>query len=524
MSETPDNLSFDLPFKLPPRAYLKRLAVILICASVGALIAFLLLWRMFFVWVPPEQHLVVVTNYGSPLKSGQVLAEPGQMGIQREVKGEGWHFVWPILYSTEVKPNTIIKPGKVGIVTARGGDEPTDGRVLALEGERGIQKHVLPPGSYRLNRYGFDVKEVDATEIPPGFVGVVRRKLGADGKGGRFATNDTEKGFLRQILQPGIYYFNTEEFEVLKAEVGIFQTTFHYFEDANRDTSINFTAKGGLDIKMDCTVEWEVRPEDMPILVAEYGSRRQVEENVIKVQARAISRDKGIDYSAQDFLEGSKREKFQGDFTKELTQVCKEKKVTIGSAFIRNIVIPETYLKPIRDKQIAHETQITNKAKEETAQIEAQVEIEKQTVQQRVAEVEAETARLVAAVDRDVQNLTSKTQTEIDKMKAEYEAKMAALDAERTQLLGQTEAEVTRMKETAKSSIYPLKMEVFQGDSNAYLRYSMAEALNPNLRLRLFHSGPGTFWTNMDGKGMNLLVPAPGATPPEKAKAVTAEK
>lgn len=524
MSHTPDNMSFDLPFRLPPRAYLKRLAIIILCASVGGLIAFLLLWRMFFVWVPPEQHLVVVTNYGSPLEPGQVLAEPGQMGIQREVKGEGWHFVMPIMYSTEVKPNTIIKPGKVGIVTARGGREPTDGRVLALEGERGIQKHVLPPGSYRLNRYGFDVKEVEATEIPPGFVGVVRRKLGADGKGGRFATNDAEKGFLRQILQPGIYYFNTEEFEVLKAEVGIFQTTFHYYKDPAKDTSIKFTAKGGLDIMMDCTVEWEVRPEDMPILVAEYGSRRQVEENVIKVQAHAISRDKGIDYSAQDFLEGTKREKFQADFTKELTQVCKDKKVTIGSAFIRNIEIPTTYLKPIRDKQIAHETEITNKAKEQTAQIEAQVETEQQTVQQKVAEVEAETARLVAAVDRDVQNVTTKTQAEIDKMKADYEAQIAALEAQRTQLLGQTEAEVTKLKETAKSSIYQLKMEVFQGDTNAYLRYSLAEALNPNLRLRLFHSGPGTFWTNMDGKGMNLLVPAPGATPPEKLKTVTAEK
>src|SRR5215472_14537056 len=112
MSHTPDNMSFDLPFKLPPRAYLKRLAIIVLCASVGGLIAFLLLWRMFFVWVPPEQHLVIVTNYGAPLEPGQVLAEAGQMGIQREVKGEGWHFVMPILYSTEVKPNTIIKPGK----------------------------------------------------------------------------------------------------------------------------------------------------------------------------------------------------------------------------------------------------------------------------------------------------------------------------------------------------------------------------------------------------------------------------
>jgi len=153
------------------------------------------------------------------------------------------------------------------------------------------------------------------------------------------------------------------------------------------------------------------------------------------------------------------------------------------------------------------------------------VEVEQQTVQQKVAEVEAETARLVASVDRDVENLTTKTKTEIDKMKAEYEAQMAALDAERTQLLGETEAKVTKLKETAKSGLYQMKMDVFQNDANAYLRYSLAEALSPSLRVRLFHSGPGTFWTNMDGKGMNLLVPAPGtASTAEKAAATTKDK
>src|SRR5262249_4161174 len=147
MSHVPNDHDSGFSFKLPPRAYLRRLAIIIGASLIGCLVVFLLLWRMFFLWVPPEHHFVIVTKHRDPLKPGQVLAEAGQKGIQREVKGEGWHLVWPIIYATEVRPNTIIKPGKLGIVTARGGDEPTGGRVLALEGERGIQKHVLPPGS-----------------------------------------------------------------------------------------------------------------------------------------------------------------------------------------------------------------------------------------------------------------------------------------------------------------------------------------------------------------------------------------
>ena len=123
------------------------------------------------------------------------------------------------------------------------------------------------------------------------------------------------------MLQPGLYYINTKEFEVIKSEVGIFQTTFRYDRDPKQDTAISFTCKGGFPISMDCTVEWEVLPEDMPELIAEYGNRRAVEKTVIEVQAHSVGRDKGIDYGVQDFLEGTKREKFQNDFTQELVRV-----------------------------------------------------------------------------------------------------------------------------------------------------------------------------------------------------------
>ena len=56
--------------------------------------------------------------------------------------GEGWHFILPIAYTTEPEENTIIPPGKVGIVTALGGKSLPPERVLAEEGERGIQRHV----------------------------------------------------------------------------------------------------------------------------------------------------------------------------------------------------------------------------------------------------------------------------------------------------------------------------------------------------------------------------------------------
>lgn len=490
----------------------RRWAIVWGIVAVAALVFLLVTWNAFFVYVPPGKHLVIITKDGEPLPPTQVLADKGQKGIQKEVQGEGWHFVLPVVYSTEIEDNTSIPPGKIGIVTARGGEPPKDNRILAEAGERGIQREVLPPGTYRINKHGFEVELVDATEIKPGFVGVERRLLEADP--GRAGENATQRGILTKVLQPGLYYLNTKEFEVVKAEVGIFQTTFRYDPNPGRSTAITFNSKGGFPISMDCTIEWEVRPDDMPHLVATYGTRHGVEEKVIQVQAHSIGRDLGIDYEVKQFLQGATRETFQNQFSEQLKTICVKKQVTVKSAFIRNIVIPENYLKPIRDKQIAAETEVTNKAKEETAQSDADVEREKQMVEQRKIEVEARTKQLVAAIDRQAENVATKNQAEIDKIKADYESRIAQIDAERTTALGKAAADVQSLKETATAGIYKLKMDVFKSDDEAFLRYSLAEQLNPKMILRLFHSGPGTFWTNMDGKGFNLMLPA--TSPPRE--------
>jgi hypothetical protein len=163
-------------------------------------------------------------------------------------------------------------------------------------------------------------------------------------------------------------------------------------------------------------------------------------------------------------------------------------------------------------------------AKTETAKSNAEVEEAKSMINQRVAEVGAETARLVAAIDRQRENVKTLTGAEIEKMRAEYGAKIAQLDAEREQVMGEAKAQVDKMRETAKSSLHKMKMDVFANDGNAYLRYTMAQQINPKLVLRLFHSGPGTLWTNMGDKNMNLLMPVPGADKAAKPVADAKER
>lgn len=467
--------------------------------------------------VPSGQMLVVVSKFGDPLAEGQILAGPGQKGVRERVLGEGWHFVWPVMFETELKPNIVV-PGKrvtadgielpkVGIVKALGGTPLPAGEFLAEKGQQGIRREVLLPGSYRLNPYGFEVKLVDMVEVKAGHVGVLRRKLGTDGPT-EFATKPNEKGIIRdQLLQPGLYPINTEVFEVIPCPVGIYQTTYHYDTDEAKNTALVFDASDSNRIQLDCTIEWELKPEFWPEWVAKFRTLARIESAVIMLNVKNISRNKGQDYGAEDFLDGVKRERFQAEFTRGLQEECKGDHVIVSHAFIRNIIIPDEFLKPKREEQLAKEKAVTQKELTLTAETNNDVVAAKQTITLEVAKVNAMTALMVAAVGREVDNLKIITDAEVKKLEDEYGAKIAILEAEKKELLGKADAESKKLVNTAKSGLHKMQMDVFANDGNAFLQYTLSQNLNQKLRIQLFQAGPGTFWTNLGDKSLNLFAP-----------------
>jgi len=492
---------------LPARSWLKRIGLLVGLPLLAAFILMLILWKTFIHYVPPGKMLIVISKGGDLLDEGQVLARAGQKGILEEVRGEGWHFVMPIIYTTELKDNIVIEPGKVGIVTAKGGKPLSRGVMLAEAGEQGIRREVLLPGSYRLNPYGYTVETVPMVKIEPGFVGVLRRKLASKDDKGEIL----KPGILKdRILQPGIYPINDKEYQVIPCEIGIDQTTYNYRPEDPK-SAISFPGKDGFPISLECTIEWELKPEYWPDWLARFPDFKQIESIVVDQHARRISRDRGLNYGAQDFLDGKKREEFQDDFREELKKECLKDNVIIRSAYIRNIIIPESFLRQKRLERLVIETRLTSEQLKLTRETEAEVAEAKQTIELRKQKVEAGTEKLVAAIDIEVANIKTVTEAEVEQMKDEFSAEIAKIDAQRKKVLGEADAEARKLKDTAESAIYKMKMEAFGRDGDAYLRYTMAEKLNPKMQLRLFQSGPGTLWTNMGNKNMNLFMPLPGA-------------
>lgn len=494
--------------------FLLLLLFLIVIGSIG-----IGLWGYFFHHVPSGHMLVVITKTGTHLPEDEVLAGPGQKGIQAAVRGEGWHFIPPVLYETEVKRNVTVPgrtwtedgfvPPKVGIVKSLGGEPLPPSEFLAEKGQQGLWREVLLPGTYRMNPYGYEIKLVDMIEIKQGFVGVLRRKLGVDGPT-EFAMKPTEKGIIRdKVLHPGLYPINTEEFDVIPCEVGIYQTTYHYSTNPSENTALVFDASDSNRIQLDCTIEWELKPQYWPEWLSKFRNMNRVESTVIMPNVKNISRNKGQNYGAEDFLDGVKREQFQADFTRVLSEACAEDNVVVRNAFIRNIIISDQFLRPKREEQLAKEKAVTQKEQRLTAETHNEVVAAERTITLEVAKVEATTSKLVAAIDREAQNVSIITDAEIEKMKDEYSARISIIAAETEELLGKAKAEQRELIETAQSELFKMMLGVFNNDSDAFMRYTMSENLRPELRLRLFQSGPGTLWTNMGERNMNMFMPVP---------------
>jgi hypothetical protein len=110
---------------------------------VGAIVALAgswLAWQWGFCrfYVAPGAMAIINAKSGEALAPGQILAKPGQQGIQEQVLGEGRHFLNPWLYEHKIVPVVTIPPGKVGVVTSKIGVELPPGEFLAEPGQKGI--------------------------------------------------------------------------------------------------------------------------------------------------------------------------------------------------------------------------------------------------------------------------------------------------------------------------------------------------------------------------------------------------
>ncbi len=522
-----------------------KLAKVGVALAAVYVIGYLGIWQWGFcrIEVPPGQSLFLRYKGPFPFALGGVSqapdgtlvtldtsGRPKQIGILEAMPGPGRHFYSPLEFEHQLVPDILVKPGKIGIVTAKMGRSRSGGSYLVdKEGDRGVWRRVLTPGRYRLNKYAYEVvlKDVDAcvetrakatkregdpTLIPPGYVGVVTNKTDNP------TTGETQ-GIQDNVLQPGIYFLNPEEKRVNIISVGFNETTqMVETRDAagastksdrlgkgpGKDpeyiagTGIEFPSNDGFPIHLDYTAIWGILPDQAPDVVRQFGTLKDVEQKVILPQIGSICRLHGSKRGAVDLLVGDTREEFQTDTSEELESVLASKNLTLLFGLTRHIYVPNQVREPIQRARIADELTKTREQEQLTAKAQADLSEAKAKVVQEQDRTKAETEKMIAQVTAEGEKKAKEIEATTEKLRAEIDAKTAIVQAQITKTIGEATAKTTELSNQASAERFRQYVQTL-GSPEAYNRYVFAEGLSENIKLGVFYAGPGTFWTDLKG-------------------------
>ena len=260
---------------------------------------------------------------------------------------------------------------------------------------------------------------------------------------------------------------------------------------------VEFPSRDGFQINLDMTVEFELLPGKIAWIFQRYGDLPAVVDKIIMPQITSISRNKGSEYRANDFIVGEGREKFQKDLTQALNKKLGEKNIVIHNALIRHVEVPMQILDPIQQASVAVEQDLTNKEKQNTAKKLAELNTELSLIDQRREQVGEETKKIKAEIQADQQKQVATIQAEALRKVAEIEKETRGVQANIVRVLAEAEANADLMVEGEKSDGFRLMVEAF-GDPVAYSMYQFANSLNPKVGINILHAGEGTLWTDLE--------------------------
>ncbi|MEZ6034513.1 MAG: SPFH domain-containing protein [Planctomycetaceae bacterium] len=497
-------------------------------------------WTFNRVYVP-QGHSLVLRYKGPPLPflpGNRPVAQPGQfakvdengrpleIGILKQMRGPGRHFVWIGWWETKLIPDVVVKPGQVAVVSSKMGEDLKNGQFL-VDGDldettqKGILRKVFGPGTYRINDYAYNVKVIEEetinsdlqvkhagwVSIPTGYVGVVTN----------LTDNPITKavaGIQEKVLQPGLYPVNPNEQHVDIVGIGFAEKSVKtnlksldgvpILDESGEpavlddESGISFPSNDGFRIHMDFTAVWGIMPDQAADVIRKFGTLDAVEAKVVVPQIESICRNQGSSLGAVDLLVGDTRRKFQEQVSDAFEKILEDKGLTLLHGFVRNIHIPLDVREPIQQKFVADELKLTRDQELLTAGTEATLREAEKKVELETERIKAETMKLVAQAEAEGEKQAEETKAETLKLSAAIARKTAELEAEASVILGKAKAGAKQLEAEAKSELFTLAVTAF-GSGSAYNQWTFATGLPDDVQLDTLYAGEGTFWTDLKG-------------------------
>lgn len=400
-------------------------------------------------YVPASKVGIVTRNaFGPKLTDGRIIATGGEMGTQAAVLSPGWHTgYWPILFDVDVVPLIEVPAGQVGLVDARDGDPLDPGQLFAPEvtpeefkkmindagyflannGRKGPQANVLTPGKYRVNTQLFEIKMVDATEVPNASVAVLKANFGddptlsvpvAEGEDPVLLADVNERGIRASTLPPGKYPVNPEAYtvQVVSNEVRLlFFTAGRAGDGPDEQKEITVRTSDGFTFPVDVRVEYKIEPENAPIVIAKQGNDQDKVVDPLNSAVRAIFRNNAENVKALDYVQQRSQQERQS--LSMLSEEMAKIGVTIIAVRIGDVGTDDPDLAPLlktqTDREIAVQEQITFQEQQKAAE---------QKKQLTRTEQEAEEEKRLATASYEVQIAEQAQKQRIIEAQAQAEA------------------------------------------------------------------------------------------------------
>ena len=165
---------------------------------------------------------------------------------------------------------------------------------------------------------------------------------------------------------------------------------------------------------------------------------------MILPNARAYTRLRGSNHSGKEFITGDTRVTFQEDFQKAMKSTCDDQGIEIIQALITNIKPPEKIADPVRRRQIALQQEAQYKKEIEQQAAEQELAVQKATVLQKRALVEA--SQEVVVVTTEAKKKQEVALIDANKRLAVAEQKLLAAKDQAAAIMAKGKAEADVVK------------------------------------------------------------------------------
>ncbi|HEY3446377.1 MAG TPA: SPFH domain-containing protein [Myxococcales bacterium] len=277
--------------------------------------------------VAPKQVGLVTARDGAPLPEGEYvarsiapelhcdfqapsafLAHGGQRGPQLEFLRPGTYYVNPLMFEVTLDDVAVVQRGEVAVIVSNIGTDPREAagaggeahgveRYVVASGCRGIQRDVVGPGTYYLNKLAFTPHVISTTNLTIDW---------ADGRA-------SDSGSLFSPLA--------------------------------------VVSKDGFELTVEVKVIIRVLPEQAPHMVARIGTVENLIEHVIHPLIDSSFRNQASSSEAMKFMQDRHEEQRKAE--EHVRAELQRYHVECVSVLICQIVLPERLMQTLTDKVVA---------------------------------------------------------------------------------------------------------------------------------------------------------------------------